>query len=509
MNRRQIVDGCKRGDPASVEALYNACSAKLMGICRHYVSSQDVAEDLFHDAFLVILSSIGSLRNPDKLDAWMGVIVKNIALDYLKDSKHFTHPDTDMEMDDIPEEPAYPVPPYDDMMAMIDRLPEQYGKVFRLSVLEGLSHKEIGELLHIGERSSSSNLFRARQFLQKELKQYWLALLALIVLVATPFILHKRAGEGPEPTRPIAIQTGIDTTWTGVDSSAVVPVEVVPEKTIYARDLEPETKVEKVDSMPKSPDNIPAGRIVGLRLQATASGKSPAPTIRRPEQRDWTVPVDGHSEVGKPDKKSILGLFPSVSILPGVIEMAEYLGGTYTMDPNPVPVVKERAEYEKPLSVGFSTSIGLNDRWSMLTGLEYTRLKSTHTTDQETLSIRNQQKIHYVGIPLGLSYTVWSKGNLRLNASAFGKMEIPVVATMKQTHYDGNVCTYRSSSPFHAPIQWSIGTGIGLQYNVLPWMGLYVEPQVRYYFDTGGHVQTLRQAQPVEFAVPFGVRLTF
>ena len=61
----------------------------------------------------------------------------------------------------------------------MQNLPEQYGKVFRLSVLEGLSHKEIGALLHIGERSSSSNLFRARQVLQKELKQYWLAQSAL------------------------------------------------------------------------------------------------------------------------------------------------------------------------------------------------------------------------------------------------------------------------------------------------------------------------------------------
>lgn len=139
MNRRQIVDGCKRGDPASVEALYNACSAKLMGICRHYVSSRDVAEDLFHDAFLVILSSIGSLRNPDKLEAWMGVIVKNIALDYLKDSKHFTHPDTDMEMEDVQKESVYPVPPYEDMMAMIDRLPEQYGKVWKRRIFKQFS----------------------------------------------------------------------------------------------------------------------------------------------------------------------------------------------------------------------------------------------------------------------------------------------------------------------------------------------------------------------------------
>ena len=552
MNRRQIVEGCKHGDPASVEALYNACSAKLMGICRHYVSSQDMAEDLFHDAFLVILSSIGSLRNPDKLDAWMGVIVKNIALDYLKDSKHFTHPDTDMEMEDVPEEPAYPVPPYEDMMAMIDRLPEQYGKVFRLSVLEGLSHKEIGELLHIGERSSSSNLFRARQFLQKELKQYWLALLALIVLVASPFILHKRAGDRPEPEQSIAINTGIDTTevQTGVDSLTVVPVEVVPEKTFYAREVEPETKVERVE---------------GLGLQAIVIGKATALTIRRPEQREWTVPEDWFAEARKPDKKSVLGLFPSISVLPGVVagtspiimgsgiladassyimapdtkvdnwsdflDAVRSMEGSYTsgdslayynsllhiaeglaapspMEPNPMPV-EERVEYEKPFSVGLSASIGLNDRWSVLTGLEYTRLGSSHTIGRDTLYIRNQQKIHYVGVPLGLSYTVWSKGNLRLNASAFGKMEIPVAATLNQVHQNGNAYTYRSSFRFQAPVQWSAGAGFGLQYNVLPWMGLYVEPQVRYYFDTGGNIQTIRQVQPVEFAVPFGVRLTF
>lgn len=567
MNRRQIAEGCRRGDPASVEALYNAYSAKLMGICRHYVSSQDVAEDLFHDAFLVILSSIGSLRNPDKLDAWMRVIVKNIALDYLKDSKHFTHPDTDMDMEDVPEEPTYPVPPYEDMMAMIDRLPEQYGKVFRLSVLEGLSHKEIGELLHIGERSSSSNLFRARQFLQKELRQYWLALLALIVLVATPSILHKRTGDGPGPVQPIAIQTGIDTTdvQTETDSSAVAPVQVVPEKTYYAREVEPGTKVENVDSMPKRSEIIPVGRIEGQGIQAIVTGKAPALSTRRPGQRKWTVPEDWLAEAKKPDKKSVLGLFPSVSVLPGVVagaspivmgsgiladassyimapdtkvdnwsdfldavrsmegrytsgdslayynsllHIAEGLAAPDTMDPNPMPV-EERVEYEKPFSVGLSASIGLNDRWSVLTGLEYTRLGSSHTIGRDMLYIKNHQKIHYVGVPLGLSYSVWSKERLSLNASAFGKMEVPVAARMNQVHQNGNAYSYRSSFRFQAPVQWSAGAGFGLQYNVLPWIGLYVEPQVRYYFDTRGNIQTIRQAQPVEYAVPLGVRLTF
>ena len=219
MDKRQLVDGCKRGDPASVEALYRGYSGKLMGLCRYYVDSQEVAEDLLHDSFVVILSSIGQLRNPDKLDAWMGVIVKNLAIDDLKESQHFTHPEEDIDIEDVPEEPVYPVPPYDDLLALIDRLPEQYGKVFRLSVLEGLSHKEIGALLHIGERSSSSNLFRARQVLQKELKRYWLAILALIALIVTPLLLHKETGSTPGQKDPVAMNPDADSI------EVVLPVE--------------------------------------------------------------------------------------------------------------------------------------------------------------------------------------------------------------------------------------------------------------------------------------------
>ena len=108
MDKRQLVDGCKRGDPASAEALYRGYSGKLMGICRHYVDSQDVAEDLLHDAFVVILSSIGRLRNPEKLEVWMGVIVKNLAIDYLKESQHFTHPEEDIDIEMSRKRPCIP-----------------------------------------------------------------------------------------------------------------------------------------------------------------------------------------------------------------------------------------------------------------------------------------------------------------------------------------------------------------------------------------------------------------
>lgn len=565
MDKRQLVDGCKRGDSASVEALYRGYSGKLMGICRHYVDSQEVAEDLLHDSFIVILSSIGQLKNPDKLDAWMGVIVKNMAIDYLKESRHFTHPQEDLDMEDVPDEPLYPVPPYEDLMALIDHLPEQYGKVFRLSVLEGLSHKEIGALLHIGEKSSSSNLFRARQVLQKELKRYWLALLALIVLIVTPFLLHKETEPTSIPDGPIVVNNGADSAEVviPVDSLSVpaTPTRMERNRTAEASPLdtikEPaDTEAIRHGLMPVDISPMP---IPTVTLQASA----PSISIRKPDyptfNQSLLADAIGHQ------KKNLLGLLPSISALPGpiagvspivmgsgiladassfvmapdtkvtdwgdflmavqsmeghystgdslvyynsLLDIAERLAVPDVMAPNPKPV-EEKAEYERPFTLGLSASIGLNDRWNILTGLEYTRLRSSHTIGLDTLYLKNRQTIHYVGVPLGLSYTVWSKGNLHLNASAFGKLEIPVAGIQNSEHHNGVAYTYQNTMKFKAPVQLSAGAGIGLQYNLTPWIGLYVEPQIRYYFDTGGGIQTIRQVQPVEFAVPFGVRLTF
>ena len=565
MNKRQLVDGCKRGDPASVEALYRGYSGKLMGICRHYVDSQEVAEDLLHDAFIVILSSIGKLKNPDKLDAWMGVIVKNMAIDYLKESQHLLHPQEDLDMEDVPDEPLYPVPPYENLMALIDRLPEQYGKVFRLSVLEGLSHKEIGALLHIGERSSSSNLFSARQVLQKELKQYWLALLALIALIVTPFLLHKETEPTPGQDGPVAVNNGADSVEVVIpeDSLDIPETPIRIERIRMAETITPDTIPEQVDTTAMrrrlTPIDIRPMTIPSVTLQASGQGVS----IKKPERQTTTFNQPLLADA-KSSKKNLVGLLPSVSALPSTIvgsspivmgtgilaqassfvlapdtkvttwddfltavqsmeghystgdslayynsllDIAERLAVPDVMEPNPMPV-EEKAEYEKPFTLGLSASIGLNDRWSVLTGLEYTRLRSLHTIGRDTLYLKNRQTVHYVGIPLGLSYTVWSKGNLHLNASAFGKMEIPVAGILNSEHHNGVAYTYQNTLKFKAPIQWSAGAGIGLQYNLTPWMGLYVEPQVRYYFDTGD-IQTIRQVQPVEFSVPFGVRLTF
>ena len=70
------ISACKNGDKEALGALYRAYAQKLLDICRHYVKEEEVAEDLLHDAFVVIFNSIGDLREETKIEGWMITIVR-------------------------------------------------------------------------------------------------------------------------------------------------------------------------------------------------------------------------------------------------------------------------------------------------------------------------------------------------------------------------------------------------------------------------------------------------
>ena len=157
MDRTDFVDLCKKGDEQALNSLYNTYSGKMMKICLRYVPDRQIAQDLLHDGFIVIFSSIGSLRNPERLESWMGVIMKNTVLRYLNQSNStYTVPLSEMCEEDEPADNPLVTEfiSYDRMMELVERLPEGYSKVFKLAVLEGLSHKEIGDLLNIAPHSS-------------------------------------------------------------------------------------------------------------------------------------------------------------------------------------------------------------------------------------------------------------------------------------------------------------------------------------------------------------------
>lgn len=164
-----------------------------MRICLHYVKDRNTAEDILHDAFIIIFTSIKTLKDNAKLEGWMITIVRNLSLKYLqsveKDEISLSYlgidiPDKGREVQKNVE--------LELLLSAIESLPEGNREVFKLSVLDGLSHKEIGELLGINPHSSSSQLFRAKKMLRTILVNYWMLLLLPILIPIYIYFVTRR-----------------------------------------------------------------------------------------------------------------------------------------------------------------------------------------------------------------------------------------------------------------------------------------------------------------------------
>ena len=71
----ELVERCKKGERKAQTLLYKTYSHKMLGICFRFVSDRQIAQDLMHDGFILIFSSLGSLRHPEKLENWMSRIM--------------------------------------------------------------------------------------------------------------------------------------------------------------------------------------------------------------------------------------------------------------------------------------------------------------------------------------------------------------------------------------------------------------------------------------------------
>ncbi len=161
------------------EHLYNDNSERLRGVCRRYVASDDIAEDIMHDAFETAIKKIDSYSGKGSIDGWLYQITVNTALQYLRKNKKTVNKTDDVldyyakskEEETLPQNSKQAVYQAEfevsDLIEAIDELPEHHRTVFNLYVLEKYSHQEISQELGISVNTSKSHLNRARKKLQK------------------------------------------------------------------------------------------------------------------------------------------------------------------------------------------------------------------------------------------------------------------------------------------------------------------------------------------------------
>lgn len=184
-----------------------------------------------------------------------------------------------------------------------------------------------------------------------------------------------------------------------------------------------------------------------------------------------------------------------IAIAPYLKGLKEVQQGGKTKLANPVEgsVTDTKVHHSVPLSFGLEASVILDSRLSLTTGLEVSRYHSVFTNPNKVESI--DQKAYYLGLPMRLDYTLWKKGPLSSWIGLGGKVERLL---------DGRLGAERITDPSY---HWSLAGGVGIQYELYPGVGLYLQPEVSYYFKPSEIIlHTSRIDNPLMFSVEGGVR---
>lgn len=174
-DERQLSERCARGEKPACRELYDSCAGRLLALSTRYTGSQDAAEDVLQEAFIKVFSSISSFRyrGEGSLYAWIRRVVINQSLDWLrKEKRNGTVPIEETRTSAEVDEDEVAVVPEDVLAGMVEDLPDGYRTVFNLFAIDGYSHREIGKMLGIKEKTSSSQYFRARALLAGKIKDY-------------------------------------------------------------------------------------------------------------------------------------------------------------------------------------------------------------------------------------------------------------------------------------------------------------------------------------------------
>ena len=148
MDIEELIERGRLGDEVARGSLYKTYHQHMTGICQRIVGNHEVAEELAHDAFLLAFAKMDQLHHPQRFEAWLTSITTNVARRYKQRHHDFatlslsTLPDEELLQEPIPAEDK-PLPTMAELMAAVDALPSGYGQVFKLAVIQEMSHKEI------------------------------------------------------------------------------------------------------------------------------------------------------------------------------------------------------------------------------------------------------------------------------------------------------------------------------------------------------------------------------
>lgn len=169
MQHKNLIEACCKNERKSQEELYNLYKGPLYRLCLKYSRNREEAEDVLHDAFIIIFKTIHKYKGKGSFEGWMKRITINKAIDKFKQAPFKSVPVNEEVITNLNIDSTDISIPLEVILNSVQELPTQYQLVFNLYELDSFSHKEIAKLLGISVSTSKSNLHRAKVILKEKL----------------------------------------------------------------------------------------------------------------------------------------------------------------------------------------------------------------------------------------------------------------------------------------------------------------------------------------------------
>ncbi len=177
------------------------------------------------------------------------------------------------------------------------------------------------------------------------------------------------------------------------------------------------------------------------------------------------------------------------------------------------PEVQEEYSHKIPVKVGLTARYNITGRLGVETGLTYSILSSSvKIGNSETGNnwSTGSQTLHYLGIPLNISFNILNSRYVNIYVTGGGMMEKSISGSIKTDEYvDGKFARTLKTNISPKGLQWSVNAAAGVQANILPQLGFFVEPGVSHHFKNGSRVRSIYTDKPTDFSLGFGLRYSF
>ena len=167
----QLIQGCIRNERGSQEKLYRLFYPKMMALVRRYIDQEMQAEEIMNNGFLRAFQKVKQYNFQGSFEGWLRKIIFHAVADYVKQNTRYTDKILLVEKDEFVHKDHADKLYYDQLIKLVHSLPDATRTVFNMYVMEGFTHKEIGNILGISEGTSKWHLSEGRRILKDKIEK--------------------------------------------------------------------------------------------------------------------------------------------------------------------------------------------------------------------------------------------------------------------------------------------------------------------------------------------------